>query len=574
MNQSIPNQDNHSSTTSSYQSTTSTNTSKGGTIALPNLPSGTSLTLDGTNRILSSPTTFLGITSIPTSTFHLLCVRKPNDDDPHHGGGSAVGFIAYSKEEKWCIIRDYNSQTEEPNAYEAAADEITRDNFIKGMEQGCMSPDALIGYFIFCEEHEKYKRLSDYISLELLQLRKLHHGDKIVPAAYTDTTDADSTTALPDNSSQTQDGKEVFYPPIPCIHPTLSPSLHSTKHNGTIQFLKNLKPCQRSAFFLKEGTSGDFVFGIILDFYYNYEEDEMLGDVQLCFLCFLYLGCFTSLTHWRDLLSMISFTSSSNVVEYTSFYKSLLQILIYQLSFIEVDFFEEVEYSNNNFLIPALQRLCSICSLATTTTINDDDDDEYTSNATNKKELEEIQTNVKKLQHVMYQRFRVKLTTTDSAKKEEEEEEEEDVLEVDMEHGVDVSMNPFHANKDDGNQNDDNVRTHQHQHDTSHHHVHFPTDDDNNDEEDDGPTIVSFEEIKASMARITASSEQQSTTTTPQDQEYQKQYPLLYAAKTPKEDIVMTCARVLEDALDVSLVREASSYLEEVEVYRGQNRIE
>jgi len=252
----------------------------------------------------------------------------------------------------------------------------------------------------------------------------------------------------------------------------------------------------------------------------------------------------------------------------------LLQILIYQLSFIEVDFFEEVEYSNNNFLIPALQRLCSICSLATTTTINDDDDDEYTSNATNKKELEEIQTNVKKLQHVMYQRFRVKLTTTDSAKKEEEEEEEEDVLEVDMEHGVDVSMNPFHANKDDGNQNDDNVRTHQHQHDTSHHHVHFPTDDDNNDEEDDGPTIVSFEEIKASMARITASSEQQSTTTTPQDQEYQKQYPLLYAAKTPKEDIVMTCARVLEDALDVSLVREASSYLEEVEVYRGQNRIE
>jgi hypothetical protein len=34
------------------------------------------------------------------------------------------------------------------------------------------------------------------------------------------------------------------------------------------------------------------------------------------------------------------------------------------------------------------------------------------------------------------------------------------------------------------------------------------------------------------------------------------------------EDIVMTCARVLEERNDVTLVREAAHYLEHVERYR------
>jgi A1 cistron-splicing factor AAR2 len=41
----------------------------------------------------------------------------------------------------------------------------------------------------------------------------------------------------------------------------------------------------------------------------------------------------------------------------------------------------------------------------------------------------------------------------------------------------------------------------------------------------------------------------------------------LFAAKAgnPHEDIFMTCARILESASDVSLVREAAAYLEQME---------
>ena len=45
-------------------------------------------------------------------------------------------------------------------------------------------------------------------------------------------------------------------------------------------------------------------------------------------------------------------------------------------------------------------------------------------------------------------------------------------------------------------------------------------------------------------------------------------YPLLFAAMSPQEDVVMCAARVLDEQRDVSLVREAAAYLEEVEAHR------
>jgi A1 cistron-splicing factor AAR2 len=43
------------------------------------------------------------------------------------------------------------------------------------------------------------------------------------------------------------------------------------------------------------------------------------------------------------------------------------------------------------------------------------------------------------------------------------------------------------------------------------------------------------------------------------------QYPFLFAAISNDEDIVMACARILDEQRDVTLVREAAAYLEDVE---------
>jgi hypothetical protein len=89
-------------------------------------------------------------------------------------------------------------------------------------------------------------------------------------------------------------------------------------------------------------------------------------------------------------------------------------------------------------------------------------------------------------------------------------------------------------------------------------------DDSMEDEDDeDAPIMVSTEDVEASLARSSAYSHHHQQTGIAM--EIRRAYPLLVAAVMPQEDIVMTCARILDEKTDVSLVREAAAYLEEVE---------
>jgi hypothetical protein len=88
------------------------------------------------------------------------------------------------------------------------------------------------------------------------------------------------------------------------------------------------------------------------------------------------------------------------------------------------------------------------------------------------------------------------------------------------------------------------------------------------EEEDDGPAIVTMEEIQESMERNASSKR------TFQNDEYRErsrdEYPFLFAAISENEDVVMACARILDEQNDVTLVREAASYLERVEAHRNK----
>jgi A1 cistron-splicing factor AAR2 len=90
------------------------------------------------------------------------------------------------------------------------------------------------------------------------------------------------------------------------------------------------------------------------------------------------------------------------------------------------------------------------------------------------------------------------------------------------------------------------------------------------DDTDEGPVVVELEEVEASIHR--SEQQLQHRRQTNDNQEYnhlRDRYPLLFAAMQPDaEDVLMTCARVLDAANDVSLVREAAAYLEEVEAKR------
>mmetsp|Transcript_24267 Transcript_24267/g.56573 ORF Transcript_24267/g.56573 Transcript_24267/m.56573 type:complete len:93 (+) Transcript_24267:221-499(+) len=83
------------------------------------------------------------------------------------------------------------------------------------------------------------------------------------------------------------------------------------------------------------------------------------------------------------------------------------------------------------------------------------------------------------------------------------------------------------------------------------------------DDDEDGPVVVSSQELERF---------QQAPPSSPNDVSYPEhvraQYPILFASQLPHEDIVMTCARALDLKVDVSVVREAAAYLENVEAKR------
>jgi hypothetical protein len=88
------------------------------------------------------------------------------------------------------------------------------------------------------------------------------------------------------------------------------------------------------------------------------------------------------------------------------------------------------------------------------------------------------------------------------------------------------------------------------------------------EEDSDGPVVVDMVDVQASLART---SNENTTSRHQDDARHQLPssviagYPLLVAAILPQEDILMTCARALDEKKDVSLVREAAAYLEEME---------
>lgn len=90
---------------------------------------------------------------------------------------------------------------------------------------------------------------------------------------------------------------------------------------------------------------------------------------------------------------------------------------------------------------------------------------------------------------------------------------------------------------------------------------------DQDDDDEYGPVVVAIEEIQEAMER-NASKDSKYTR---QDDEYMKlkdQYPFLFAAISENEDVLMACARILDERNDATLVREAASYLEQVEAHQ------
>ncbi|KAL7533037.1 hypothetical protein ACHAXR_005001 [Thalassiosira sp. AJA248-18] len=511
--------------------------------------------------------------------FHLLVVRSGMNKDPKTGGGDycrtlPVGFVLGAPKTvtpsasefgyAWIFARRYDPHTEEIS--NEPVDELTMKNIVMAMDKGGELGKFVITYDQFmgsasnnndiCGNNNclpSWDARTSMINAHFLQRRHcISHGDKIIPSSDTDISgDATQNNSTATSKNSENDGVSISYPPIPCIDQTIN-ARRLAQHSGTRIYLSKLSPEKRTQLLFggdsatESMNAGEYVWNDVLCRYYDRDVDgsisksgnKFLADVELSFLLFLFLECHSSLEHWRDAISMCSLSTADEtnniVTQHPQFFQKLLSVLYHQLSCIETEFFREVEYSSgeNNFMVEALRKLCNACENV----------------GKRKRGVDTVMESLKslslKLRHLAHDRFGLGLTLRPS-------NDDDDDMEIEPLYAIVGEDGEDSHERTGANELYDNLA-------------------DDDDDEEDGPVMIPYNEIEESIARSSVQSSQAAKRHDHgKEQNHSKEYPLLYAAKTANEDDVMACSRILDEAKDVSLVREAAAYLEEVEACRG-----
>ena len=642
-----------------------------GIIALLNLPVRSNVALDGNQQILQRDD-FVGISQVPSNIFHLIVIRKPENNSNQGHLSPAIGLLIYHDEnmtsstestndDVWIVARKYDPLIEELSSNVDSVDPITRNNLCQSITNNNIPPNRVVPYKSFCQglinntyqkhEIQTWQTLTCYINKTLLQKRDIRHGDKVIPGSYQDNvTDSSNDLNIKktnDSDKNKQDGIEIVYPPIPCISiqnmndtmdQTSTPNrvFFKTQHLGTTKYLTTLTPSERTNLFMRQNqnATNDQQYDLlqkIIHKYYDNEWQLLIGDFQLAFVLFMHLGCLSSLIHWRDLLSMLSLElyqtiskmeeaqpkDTKNIKQshtgVSDLYNALMETLSIQIQSIDTDFFEDenMEYSKGNFLVPALRRIYFAIRKILHTKAMHPFFFSHTSNGYKKKAMD-ASRKLKQLTNVVFQRLSIDLETSTSKQKNisvknNHNNDDTDDSSIDSNNDSLYDFNEEDINNDFINNctldsltekntimNKDPLKAHNisnslsskslimdqmliHDKKKSNYGKDKEEVEDEDEDDDEGPIIVPMEEIEASLARSSQEQEYLSRHTTSlnaySDDNHSDdvtsaihQYPLLFSSKRNHEDILMTCARILDEKNDVSLVREAASYLEKVEI--------
>ena len=538
-------------------------------IAILDLPVGSIINVDGIAIVLQR-CDFVGIHSIPStapnttlcnhnsenptgndSIFHLVTIRGGNVKANTNRGAPAtvattVGFILIPNGmENSVVARKYEPQTEEVSSNHI--DELTINNLIDQVRNNQIEPQRMLSYsdIVSTMNEECWYDLTNFITERFLKIfRKVQHGNKIVPGAYESNDDVndvmDTTHQNNAKSSCGMDGIPCIYPPIPVFAKDMHTKSFASDHNGvpayrhlgTRRFLQALSPSVRTSlcFATNNGANcANNALDHIINTTYEQQWEYLLGDVQLSFVLFLHLHCYTSYTYWRDAIAMLSTVDGTGMKQHMNMYSALFDTLSKQVQNIDKDegVFADIDlFDDDCFLLPSLNQLMSTANNLGVHT-----------------SLDFFNTSLFRLKLALKMKFSSRFG-------------EKDVLTPESTFLV---------------QNTDLVHT------ENGHEYNHSGDEFNDDDDGDLPVIINVEEIEESLTRSQKYMNElnqfshvtsEATARDKIDREMLLQsYPLLLAAmdsSSGKEDIMMTCARVLYDAVDVSVVREATAYLENI----------
>jgi len=141
----------------------------------------------------------------------------------------------------------------------------------------------------------------------------------------------------------------IRYTEIPAQYPSKSTPAEITKHSmdSTYQLNRYLDVFKR--------LYGDAVSSCMSD---RSQVDEVLGELQFSFICFLVGQNYDSFEQWKLLLKMFC-TSDEALASHTHLYMTFINDLHFQIREVPQDFFVDI-ISSNNFLVSLLSTLFTL----------------------------------------------------------------------------------------------------------------------------------------------------------------------------------------------------------------------
>ena len=305
-----------------------------GILLLLGIPKHSNVTLDGASRIVAREDGYVGILGLDPNLFHLFACRpcvSSVASDAHRRHSLAVGVVMMiegrTPSEKnntkygWVVARKYDEQTEELSSsdifptFETLAGAVHSGNipehiFCRYQEfvadsSATTIQDANISVQRSNKINDSWLQHVSYIGPTLLSRRGIHHGDKIVPGTFRIDGEASGLTNADDVIT---DGSVIKYPPIPCIE-SVEGATNKIKHEGTKYYLKSLTPKDRTLLLhyrqppstvtkITYSCVGSAVLEEVLQSYYEGNWEDLIGDLQLSFVSFMYISCLASFEHW------------------------------------------------------------------------------------------------------------------------------------------------------------------------------------------------------------------------------------------------------------------------------------
>lgn len=224
-------------------------------------------------------------------------------------------------------------------------EEIISDEEMEEKRSSLKELDPFLGAYPY-EHFKKWVSLTNQITHDLVlrvqpQCGKIASAAQLVPDEVTRTTSDRAKLKPREEGSSAEDN-------LPRMH---------TQPGTALRFSsipkKKYPPGATPAEITKHSMDHSFLLTSLINSNYANEPMQLLGEIQIAFVCFLIGQVYDAFEQWKQLISLLC-SCEDAIADYEPMYVSFIQMLHFQLKEIPSDFFVDI-VSQNNFLTTTLR---------------------------------------------------------------------------------------------------------------------------------------------------------------------------------------------------------------------------